>query len=741
MQSVDSREAEYAIGMISDGNVFERFAQEFLANIQSIEFIPIGGVKDRGIDGLERCFQNKLAVTCIYQISIEKDTENKILKTVDALKKNKIKFSKLAYVTNQEVKNPDQLIEQFYSKYNINLSLIDRKHIAYRVNNNQGTLTAYNTFINSYLHRFEKPNVEYVGNDLVNDPRLYIFLQQQVMGVSTNTKTDEFLADTLILFSLKETDPDKGKVLTKDEIKDFISHLFSFDAERIVKKIDERIDQLCEKPRKIKFDSRFSGYLLPFETRNEINQKYIQDKRVYDSFCLESNKKIKHYLKDENVRVADCHSLIEKAIHKIYYQQGLEFSQLIVSGQCPETFDKNLPEVISQVVEESRIVPKNKAQVKNALLLAIREIVYNGSEEEKKFLFALSQTYTMLFLLQCEPHVSNFFEAMASELEVYVCASIIIPALSEYFLEPRNKRYWALLKGARAAGVKLIVNESIVEELANHFRHIKNQYVNEYNSDDDFFSEDDIASLYVKEIMLRAFFYSRSRNKALDFRSFMNNFVDPSFSSLEEDIIEFLKGEFGIQFIPDSSVNIFQDPKEISLISTELEKVKKHKDIAINHAKIALAVYYLREKKNEKGNLGVFGYKTWWLTQDVKTFLAVRQHFSEKYNVTCYIRPDFLFNYISISPKKQDVDSVFSQMFPSLLGVSISYHIPPEIFDLTHKFLLDHKEKTPVRIKSILRNLADQLKSDPDFQDSKKVKHYLDNELESIIKFNPSQDI
>lgn len=234
---------------------------------------------------------------------------------------------------------------------------------------------------------------------------------------------------------------------------------------------------------------------------------------------------------------------------------------------------------------------------------------------------------------------------------------------------------------------------------------------------------------------VRSFFYSRSRKSSLTFDKYLENFVNPNLTSADEDIIDFLSGEFGIEYIPDKTANVFQDPVEVEKISSELERFK-HKGIAENHALTALAVYSIREKKNEKGNLGVFGYQTWWLSQDIKTYLAIHREFPEKYSKSCYMRPDFLFNYISIAPQRQHVDCVFEQMFPSLLGVSISYHLPNEVFELTQKLLEEHREKNPTRVKSILRNLADKIKSDPDFQDSRKIKHFLDDEIEELEKYS-----
>ena len=55
MNVVDPRAFEYVLSEVKDGNIFERFIQDLLCQILGQEFKPTGGVKDRGIDGLEHC--------------------------------------------------------------------------------------------------------------------------------------------------------------------------------------------------------------------------------------------------------------------------------------------------------------------------------------------------------------------------------------------------------------------------------------------------------------------------------------------------------------------------------------------------------------------------------------------------------------------------------------------------------------------------------------------------------------
>ena len=99
------------------------------------------------------------------------------------------------------------------------------------------------------------------------------------------------------------------------------------------------------------------------------------------------------------------------------------------------------------------------------------------------------------------------------------------------------------------------------------------------------------------------------------------------------------------------------------------------------------------------------------------------------------MRPDFLLNYISLAPKKRDINDVYKEIFPSLLGVNISFHIPEEVSGTVHKYIKMHASKSPVRIKAAIRDLTDKLKTNPKLRNRKKVEHFLDKRLSELKKY------
>ena len=728
MEGIDKNAFNFAIGMIDNGLVFENFGKDFLAKVFGYEFIPVGGIKDRGIDGLEHTFHRKQTERIVYQLSIEKDYKGKIKDTLNKLKKNKIKYDQLIYVTNIEIKNKDLLIDELFDEFKKPVIIYDIDWLASHVNDSDGTIRSYKIYIDSSLHEFNKPGKAYTVANLDKDPRVYVFLSQQVEEKRGKLKLEDILVDSMIIYALDETDPDTGIFLGRDEIVDRVKKLISFDPAVLEKLIDERLRALSQKPRRINHHKKENAYCLRFEERIAIQNRNLNDVALYEDFKLDTEKTIEDYKPGDEKFKGIVLPLLLELLNSIFYKQGVEFADFVMHASSDDVVENSLPEIVSGVVDKNATLGFTKQEVKVGLLTIIRNIVYTGTQKQKEFLSRLSRTYVMLLLLQCDPKLCTYFNTMAGKLRVYVCTSIIIPAMSEQFLEDRNRRYTNLLLGARDAGVKLTINEDILDELVAHFTMIRNIYMQEYKGKEDIFT-DELSVRYVKEIMLRAFFYSRIRKQVDTFDEFIGKFVSPTLRRIKEDLVEWLKASFGIECITNASLGIHLDTETISKIDKELTKHKgKISDGAQKKAhadaRVMLTIHALRDRDNEVGGAGIFGYRTWWLSSDMTTEKAAIAAAGSKYARTCYMRPDFLYNYISVAPHKGEVEETFQKMFPSLLGVSLSWDLPEVVTAEVHNFIKAHKETPPNRIKAIMRDLADDLKQESDRMTTAHLKSF-----------------
>lgn len=729
--TIDLDAFETAITRIDDGDIFEVFAKDFLASSLGYSFIPVGGSKDKGIDAFQYIFFRNGYEKNIIQISTEKGFEDKAESTVRKLEGNGIEVDRLLYVTNRKLNNVDKFVDRFFDKYKKPITVFDIRWFCANANINEHTIRSYQHFVDTYLHIYRKPGTLISIANLERDSRLYVFLGQQFDKNRHDLKLDNLLADTLILYGLEGTDPDQNKFRNSDEIKAAIQGYLKFDPKLIDEKINERLIALSSRPnKKINFHHKLNSYCLPYDTRVEIEQRNLKDEALFISFFEQTDETIKKYFKEVDVNVRDIQGLIKRVFTTIFKRQGLEFSNFVLHGDSSSVIEQRLNDVIGAAVDESSIVITNKEKVKTALHLAIRDIVYNGTAEQKRFLRSLSNTYLMMFLLQWEPKLSTYFQTLASQLKIFVDNSVIIPALSEYYLEDRNKRHWNLLKGAVKAGISLFINESLLDELATHFKMIRNKYYNVFHQMENLYISDEFELLFIDEILIRAFFYAKRKGHVQTFDDYINNFVDPSMSDLKRELITYLQDVLGIKYLSNRDWDIKVNETQLEKLAEVLAPKKSVLEKAYNDAEMILSIYHLRAKNREESQSGIFGYKTWWLSKDTSTYKAIVEAFSrDEFPVSCYIRPDFIYNYIALRPSSEEIDATYTEMFPTMLGVNMSYHMPKEVSQTVQQKIKEFHNKPSIRVKQILINLSDRLKSDPSLRNRNSVELFLDNEL------------
>ena len=720
---------KYALINFGKGQVFEDFAQPFLATVLGDKFIPVGGTKDKGIDGSMRLYSRNVHPTFIYQISTELDYSDKVEDSIQKLIENKVSVDKLIYVTNRKINDKNAFEDMFYEKHAVPLTIYDVDWFSNNVEGNEQLEKLYEIYIKSNIHEFQKPDKTYVATNFVTDPRLYVFMRQHFESSESSLEIEEKLANTLILYSLEGTASEKKDFRNSTEIKSQVSQYVKFDPKLLNDTIETQLKVLSTKPNKqINYHKAEDAYCLPYSTRLKLNERDILERSIYEQFQVQTTTLLKKYLNEEGIKLTRALDLIENTVHNIYHKQGIEFSAFIIEGQSRDILEDALSDIVGQVVDDSHVVAQNKGKVKKALLMTIRSIVYNGSFEQREYLRRLSSTYNMIFMLRWDPQLATSFQKIASELRIYVGTSILIPAMSEIFLDKNKRRYWNLLEGAHLAGVKLLINDTILDELVQHFGMVRYKYKTLFKSVEEIYLEDEMSTLYIDEILIRAYFYSKSRGQVKKFSDFIAEFAHPSLSEAKRDLRSFLEDEFHVTYEDTREIEAKINSDDVKVLTEALKDLKRSKEKAVNDARLMLMVYKLRELNNEEDGRSVFGFKTWWLSKDIYTYQAIKVVFGNRFSVNCYMRTDFLYNYISLSPKKQEIDNMFKEIFPSMLGINLSYHMPKEICAHINKGLVEHSERSPTRIKRAIRNYTERLMSTK-IRNQKKLMSFWDEEL------------
>jgi hypothetical protein len=268
-----------------------------------------------------------------------------------------------------------------------------------------------------------------------------------------------------------------------------------------------------------------------------------------------------------------------------------------------------------------------------------------------------------------------------------------------------------------------------MEELVNHLQRVRRIYSETYEGLESHYS-DERTLRYVSEIMIRAYLYERANGAAMSFDQFLNKIVTPSQNKalMAQELQVFLHDEMGIQFMEDEALGVKLNDAEVAKLSEELHRLKRTEYQARSDAKTILTIYALRKADNEVGKTGAFGFRTWWLSKDTTTHRAVINCYKDEPRVSCYLRPDFLLNYITLSANRRQANKVFDRMFPTLIGISISHHVTNEVCDAVHQAVLSHKDLAAARVKAVVASMSTMLMTQEVHKPSS-LRHFLDEQF------------
>lgn len=212
-------EIKYVVSHIDDGDLFETFAQHVLSAVIGPTFVPHGGLKDQGIDGLNHIIHPEGKREIIYQISTSSRPEDKIYDSVKKLQDNGISYSQMKYITNEKVSNKESIAINVFDEYGANVQCRDVDWLKGIINNSSEAYRYYEIFVDKHLHEYittEGKKIEI--NDDIRDPRVYVYLRQQWDDSREGKNISNALTDGLIMYALEGTDPDKGNLMSKKDI-------------------------------------------------------------------------------------------------------------------------------------------------------------------------------------------------------------------------------------------------------------------------------------------------------------------------------------------------------------------------------------------------------------------------------------------------------------------------------------------------------------------------------------------
>jgi hypothetical protein len=704
-----------------EGFPFEGFANEFLSAVEGINFIPVGGTSDGGADGVhEQGLYNSGKKDVFYQISIEVNHRSKVKKTIDRLIEFGRTPKRLIYITSQTIGTYDREEEHLTDKHDVFVRIRDGKWIISNLNHNEATKKAYYTHLERYtdfLKDLDKGNKIRPSSN-VTHPSVYVFLQQQVENREKDKHLTKTVADSLILWALNDTDPDQDRFMTRPEIIGLINSNIPWAKNIVGGMLNARLRELVSKGgvggKMVNYHKKGDKYCLPFETRTIIANEKCDDESIQIDVINEicSFGILDDLERDEkniiaNVAIRTAQLFFEReGLNCSYFLNGKESAKgNLIENTVYDRVSDALNELVTQEEQRNTFSP--------LICEIVRNMFYQSSESQRVLLTKFSRTYILLFTLQAEPRVVEYFQKATANFRLLVGTDLIIRAMSERFLSEENQMTRNLFKIANSAGISLYLTEPALDGVIKHLIVTDNEYRHHIQPREAYLTVDLIRES--SQILIRTYYHAKQEGYARSWSSYLGEFITYSelhHASGREEFKTYITQQFGMDYISADDLYSKTSTKDVESLAKEILDLKQGNQSLADAVSLTInSVYGQRRANKEFSTFPEYGYQTWWLTQESR----VQKHTADivkKNGAKFIMRPEFLLNFFSLSPSVRDIRESYKTIFPSVMGIQMGNRLPDELF---HKVLAQvdvWKGQEDGRVSAKIRTLCDRLKAE-----------------------------
>lgn len=677
-----------AIEQMGTGD-FELWCQEVLSKDKSYQFEPTGGMHDGGQDGFVRSVTGE--TSHYVQISKEQDSSSKIRKTVKRLQSNR-SLSKLTYVTSQTESNRDLLEAKLKLEFGIEFEIFDLRWLLIQAQLYETLRNSLFTYSKGLIDGLSKVKRSDRALDLSSRLSIVSYLETHVRSLPGTENFQNVCLDTLVYDALIDTDPSIDNFRATEDIRKHINDVYPNVLGKADDTLEERLNFLTSKandPRVRKHP--VDNFALPYSVRSGFSDGNMRIAGTSDEFLGSINDRFNQECTiDPDLLRPFVVSCVQDSIVETYRSQAMNFAASFTSRDFEA--DIKVFEIIRRSAEQIDVPADLNSEVLDLSATIYRKICYSANPQEQEYLNLLMKFFTIQFLMNGDQAVSQYFSDMATSLRVYVGTDIIVRCLSEALVQPSSRGMTNSLGLLTDAGVRLRVTRQTLGEVFSHIRHTTRVFRNDFEAWFRHATLDDVINS--DRILIRSFFYAylesdRHTRRPRDWSDYLRNFGAAAwFSRVDESTTDeyidefgsFLVDKFGLEFVEIDEVLSKIDESLAEKVCNEILQQRDSatdgsKILAMNDAQMALFVNSERTSRNERVSTNLYGFKTWWLTEETAVLRALRMH-RQKDDVVMH--PQFLMNHFILDPNVIKAGkNTDRKIMPTLFGLRITDRVPP----------------------------------------------------------------
>ncbi|WP_299410931.1 hypothetical protein, partial [uncultured Roseobacter sp.] len=698
---------------------FEIWVQTVLTKTEGIDFAPTGGIHDGGQDGFVRGIEGQ--PTHYIQITKQENTRKKVRETVEAIRKER-ELDQLTLVTSQVEQNRDLLEAKWGKEFSLRLRIHDRSWLLVRASLDEGLKDGLYGYVRSLLEELNRATT--VRQQVGKQDRLSIvtYLEAQARSLPSSEDFQNICLDTVVYTALQGTDPAEEKFKTFVEIESELKLSHSQLLAKAPTQLEDRLEFLSSKqniPRLRKHPGE--KYALPFEVRSQFGDFNLSVQNQEDMFLASLSSRIRDQAPELGIELhGKILSLVRDALHETFRQQAMNFANSFATST--DDADIEVFSIIETLSKELEFDPPELDQAREMAASIFRKACYSSDESERTFLETLMKYYTVQFVMHGDAVVSEYFTAMAKRLRVYLGTDIIVRCLSEVFVKEKSRGMTNALSRIQSGGVTLRITRRTLEEVFSHLHATHLTFRNDFEG---WYRRGTLQEIMQSDrILIRSFGYAYFEpightRQPRDWSDFLNQFGSASWFSEPDrnidDFGSFLIEKFGLEFVELEGVtskidtDLAQEIADEILSSRDRGTTSGYAKLALNDAQMALLITAERTERGERITTDLYGYNTWWMTEEAKVLRELRKR---GLPANIVMHPQFLINHLLLDPTAAYGGKQGRDLTPTLFGLRITNRVPNTALRKFLDAVRDMGEQDEVAQRARIRAAANRLKAD-----------------------------
>lgn len=747
VKTVKDELLSYLMTQVS-GNRFESFAKQLFSFVFKESFIPLGGIHDGGADGALSSYIQEVSgkTNTFIQITTtaEEKVKTKIDNTIKALLDSGRTPRQLIYTTSIALPKFDVIAQDVFEKHGVMVHFRDFDRIKSYINTDESCNQLFYVFFASEittLANSAKSKLTAVS-EYATDPTVYVYLNYELKNKNIKNHLNEQVLDALIYWSLRDTDPDAGTLISRLDIQNSISNLFPQAKSVLLPNLNSRLEALSKKSagdiERLRYYKQKDSFSLPFEMRTNLAIEASAAISRQEEFKKSIDERLKNEENEEKEGKFNktCNALVFQTVHRYFIDQGLllaaflegKLENICISDQVVEDI---MARVLSEI-EHGKSLPPN---LFGTCLNILRGIFYHPSSEEREYMGYLSKTSCLLVTMQSAPKLLEYFNKMGGNFKLLIGTDLIVKAISERYIAEEDKQVTRILDVCKQLGSELILSEPVLDEVFTHLHATDLEFRNHYAEQEKYLHKDMVVDS--DRIMIRAYFHSKKyASGPKTWIQFIEQVVTHSSlrarsEAARQDLKGFLLQKFSMRFISEEDLEASVNQNKVQQLADKLDEARqdKHENLSYNDALMAHATYAQRRKNNESGIYDGFGFRTWWLTKETRVLHFSKSLVESEGGVPYIMRPEFILNFVSLAANADNVRKSFSDLLPTTAGLQLGRHLSSATM---HDLMGDAKEwadRPAERISIMINERANRLKYDQFKKYYDNIDEYTENKL------------